>query len=311
MDDTILCSAYHHPAGVDGRYPKGLIYPGCLKLYQVLDEGIASSVIERACNIVFLSARPHLFKNFLEYHSYQKFKRLVHEGMLHAFPTLLPGALIPSALGAVLHICLRNNSWRFAGRIKYKTFREFRDLYREYDFIFSGDDGQGDLLAGQLMVADSMLEEEEEDIAKEGCRVLAVLIHHVLHPEYQPCCSFEDSRERIFFHDTYVGVSVDLHNSYPHLVTAEQLVSIASSATEQFESACGLYPEWPEEAREIAEEQLRRDLERAGVIIRKAGLKVPAPLKSIEQLDLPPFSDTSSDPELDEDTSFEDGTDCE
>eukprot|EP00913_Durusdinium_trenchii_P032452 g30383.t1 len=55
------------------------------------------------------------------------------------------------------------------GRYKHTVFQQYTCLYREYDFIFCGDNGQGDLLAGQLM-----MQGPDED------RPVAVLIHEVI-----------------------------------------------------------------------------------------------------------------------------------
>jgi len=44
-------------------------------------------------NLVFLSARPHVYKDVAEKRVYAKFERLLKNRSLHAMPTLLPGDL--------------------------------------------------------------------------------------------------------------------------------------------------------------------------------------------------------------------------
>ena len=43
IDDTLLCSGGHFPAGVDRRFPRKAIYPGVCALYRELDLGLAST----------------------------------------------------------------------------------------------------------------------------------------------------------------------------------------------------------------------------------------------------------------------------
>ena len=46
IDDTLVCSAGHYPAGVDRRLPKGCPYPGACALLNELDAGHALRVSE-------------------------------------------------------------------------------------------------------------------------------------------------------------------------------------------------------------------------------------------------------------------------
>merc|ERR1711920_796320 len=84
--------------------------------------------------------------------SYSLFESLVKEGRMHTVPTLLPGRL-DAALSALLtYSCLKTKAWQWVGHAKYDTFLVFAQLFPEYDFIFCGDNGQGDLMAGQMML---------------------------------------------------------------------------------------------------------------------------------------------------------------
>merc|ERR1719471_2468551 len=106
--------------------------------------------------------------------SYQQFRGLVRTGHMHSFPTLLPGRLWNGFLAVTSSACYGAKAWDAVGRHKYTTYRRFRDLYQEYDYIFCGDNGQGDLLAGQMMLA------EQAGMEAFGPRMLCVLIHRVM-----------------------------------------------------------------------------------------------------------------------------------
>jgi len=157
-------------------------------------------------NLVFLSARPHAFKDLTESSSYKRFIRLYDDGRLHTHPTLLAGSMrsglqaiwgdvaakfraylgntiqLTSALFLSIDEKLQNppglapfrksaehwvqeesvlildssvlgvnSNWESVGRFKAETFEKFADLYPECNFIFIGDDGQGDVLAAEMM----------------------------------------------------------------------------------------------------------------------------------------------------------------
>ena len=89
VDDTLYSSGGKFPAGADEEYPKHQLYPGCLKFFKYLDHQGAED--DSACNLVFLSARPHAYKDVAEEHSYRLFKKLYREKKMHVIPTLLPG----------------------------------------------------------------------------------------------------------------------------------------------------------------------------------------------------------------------------
>ena len=82
VDDTLSSSGGSWPAGMDTSYPKKTVYPGVLGFYRELDIGTSgqfhvryfckllppppgSEVWDdlRVGNLVFLSARPHVYKD--------------------------------------------------------------------------------------------------------------------------------------------------------------------------------------------------------------------------------------------------------
>jgi len=283
LDDTLNCSG-GAPAGADKQYPKKAVYPGCCPFYEAI-LGLTPELPE--VNLVFLSARPHVYKNYAEAGSYAMFRTLNESDdpaggpQLHTYPTLLPGQIASSTFGALCLLCMKNRSWRWVGEDKYETFKKYRQLYREYNFIFCGDDGQGDLLAGEMMI-DEDLEDEEE----LGPHVTAVVIHcgptgderlSVTPPEERgPNWKEEMAARGLYLHKTYVGAAVDVHIRAPELMTAQEVAEIANKAVNTFDTLRYVYPDWDEENREEAEFELQEDLDRASVIAKKAGLSVQA-----------------------------------
>jgi hypothetical protein len=97
VDDTLSCSGGSYPAGIDTSYPKKALYPGVLAFYRELDLGCSGPDIwnsDRVGNLVFLSARPHVYKDALEQHSYELFKKLRRDRGLYSSPSLLAGSLV-------------------------------------------------------------------------------------------------------------------------------------------------------------------------------------------------------------------------
>lgn len=168
MDDTLISSGGHFPSGCDRTYPKGVVYPGCLTLFRILDTGWRT---HRTSNLAFLSARPHVYKSWAENKSYDYFRELLNEGRLHSMPTMLPGQLALGLWAMLTYPCLKTRAWKRVGELKYETYKRFARLYLEYDFVFCGDDGQGDLWAGERMTAagrseltiDEFMDESDED----------------------------------------------------------------------------------------------------------------------------------------------------
>lgn len=187
IDDTLYSSGGHAPAGVDKRYPKHALYPGLLRLYHELDGqyradnllkrlagagGLKAKFLPKAAlarqesermegddrlefedepytNLVFLSARPHIYKDWSERVSYRLFKQLLLEGRLHDMPTLVPGRAWPSIRAVLRLIRKRYDAWKEVGEVKYESILMLKHLYPNYSMVFFGDDGQGDLLAAE------------------------------------------------------------------------------------------------------------------------------------------------------------------
>jgi len=146
IDDTLLAGG-GFPAGMDKRYGKKVLYPGVLAFYKELDLGVTGPDEWQdgyLGNLTFLSARPHVYKDVLQKKSFEKFARMRERGM-HTNASLLAGDLSSGR-----EFMVKNDFGPMAEK-KAQNFREFASIYPEYSYVFVGDNGQGDLRAGEMM----------------------------------------------------------------------------------------------------------------------------------------------------------------
>lgn len=303
VDDTLYSSGGRFPAGCDTRFPKHMVYPGCLRLFQAICQAnVSECEAERidgpSCDLVFLSARPHVYKDLMEDYSYRLFRDLVEDGRMHAFPTLLPGRL-KSSFGAMLKTpCLGSWAWKHVAEIKYNTFLSFQELYLEYDFVFCGDNGQGDLLAAQLMCQgqgaagassppDSgstfgrLLKSLSMQSAAPPRSGLCFALIHEVKPEAQVMAR-ECQKERgnlwrsslaasgIVLHSSYIGAAVALHHRYENIMPLEVLAEVAKAAVEELAAAQDAQHDWDWAGGAL--EAILEDLKDANALMQAAGL---------------------------------------
>lgn len=153
VDDTLTSSGGSYPAGIDKRYAKRVVYPGVIGLYRELDLPIIGpeEFPSNTGNLVFLSARPHLYKDMSEKHNFAKFQKLRERegvdgrGGLHTIPSLLAGDLTSG------REFMMTNDYEPLARKKFDNFKRFVSIYPEYRHVLICDNGQGDVRAGELM----------------------------------------------------------------------------------------------------------------------------------------------------------------
>ena len=153
VDDTLTSSGGSYPAGIDKRYTKRVVYPGVIGLYRELDLGIhgVDEFLSNSGNLVFLSARPHLYKDMSEKHNFAKFQKLRERegvdgrGGLHTVPSLLAGDITSGR-----EFMMTNDFGPLALK-KFDNFKRFVSIYPEYRHVFICDNGQGDVRAGEMM----------------------------------------------------------------------------------------------------------------------------------------------------------------
>ena len=153
VDDTLCSSGGSYPAGIDKRYGKKVVYPGVLAFYRELDLGTRGPdewPENRVGNLVFLSARPHVYKDMSEKINFAKFEKLRVIGNdgrkgMHTVPSLLTGD-IASGRNYIV-----SNDMEPLALKKFDNFKRYVSIYPEFHHTFICDNGQGDVRAGEMM----------------------------------------------------------------------------------------------------------------------------------------------------------------
>jgi hypothetical protein len=160
----------------DARYPKKTVYPGVLQFYAELDSGPGPEP-GRAGDLTFVTARPGDRLGLVEDAT---IKALAERGQLSA--NVLAGSFT------------RLIGNRTIAEKKLENFLEYRRLYPEYDFVFVGDSGQGDIHFGQRML----------ELAPGAVR--AVFIHDVV--ATPDLARRELAASGVHLFDTYIGAAL-------------------------------------------------------------------------------------------------------
>ncbi len=226
VDDTLFSSGGRFPAGMDTKFSHHTLYPGVLAFYKELDLGLFDAShgewpADWKGNLAFVSARPHVYKDWSQAKSYKLFDRLKANEGLHTSPTLLAGELFSSFQ------MFRGDFLPMANQ-KFKNFCEYSKLYPEYSFVFIGDNGQGDVQAAEMMIKHA-----------KG-RVEAVFIHKVqklhLTPGYEDGSREKWERMGIVFFKTYIGACLEACKR--GLVSTRGLQAVARAAVRDFPRLC-------------------------------------------------------------------------
>jgi len=222
VDDTLTCAGGSWPAGMDVSYPKKALYPGVLAFYRELDLGTVGQDdwdnSNRVGNLVFLSARPHVYKSVSENVSYDKFRTLQKERGLYTSPSLLAGSLDTGG-----QFMVKGDSEPLALK-KFENFREYLTLYPEYSCIFIGDNGQGDVRTAELVYKDATFN-------KNLHRVYV----HQIQPRHVTYCrdpSLTLHDPRMCYFGTYIDAALD---AFAHkLIRASGLRKIMEESCRDF-----------------------------------------------------------------------------
>lgn len=169
---------------------------------------------------MFLSARPHLYQDVSENISFEKFRELKKINAMHTLPSLLSGDLDTGT-----QFLLSENMEHLAKK-KFENLKEYMDLYPEYQHIFIGDSGQGDVRAAEMIF----------DTVDFHSKLERVYIHEVT-PLEKVCAHDALSKTRfhpkIFYFKSYVDAALD---AYVHrLIGAAGLARVCTDAVRDFE----------------------------------------------------------------------------
>ncbi|MGE0492037.1 MAG: phosphatase domain-containing protein [Vulcanimicrobiota bacterium] len=165
IDDTIYASIH------DRRYPRGTRYPGVLAFYEEVQRA-SLGPDSNLTGLVLLTARPSDRLGLVERWTKRQLAR-------HGLPE-------PIVLGGSL-AALRSHQSMAAKKLQ--NFNQYQALYPEFDFLFVGDSGQGDVLLAQALHANF------------ADRLYGALIHH-LGPQPQ--------QEGIHYFESYLEAAVVL-----------------------------------------------------------------------------------------------------
>lgn len=190
IDDTVFCKLHDH------RWPRGMIYPGVLSLFEALDRGGDDDPFDLG-DLTFVTARPADAWGLVETWS----RATLHRA----------GVSRLSVLSGSFRALLTKDA--MATR-KLENIARYRRLFPEYQLVFLGDSGQGDVLVGERL------------IQVEAAAVRLVLIHDVVNTPEEVRAEY--AAKGIYFHDTYVGAAAV---AYEHgLISRDGLLAVAKEA---------------------------------------------------------------------------------
>jgi len=241
----------------------------------------------RPNSLVFLSARPHVYKRWTEQHFFRRVATpLVNSGGVDAMPGLLPGSFQSGMASMWRGFQLlrwapdfRAEMWRELGLHKFKTFQEYMKLYPECDFCFVGDNGQGDLLAAELMAEESARLQQKAATLSSPARVLCCLVHAVQDMELglstHESCSLAERQARwrhgnILLGSSYVKLALEAYLA--GILDADAVTRVANATENDLQRLCARHPSGPDYAQIMQEcsvlaeevqdvrERLREDL---------------------------------------------------
>lgn len=225
VDDTLTCSGGSYPAGVDTSYPKKAVYPGVLAFYRELDLGVAgdeewSESLQG--NLVFLSARPHVYKDMSEHVTYDKFTLLQQTRGLYTSPSLLAGDLQTGS-----RFILKDDLEPLAEN-KFRKLTEYIALYPEYSCIFIGDNGQGDARMAEMIL----------DSAQYKRNLNRIYIHEVIPLQRthikEPKLKTHHPKSPIVYFKSYVEAAIDAYKNDLIRLTGLRRVMMESLADYEY-----------------------------------------------------------------------------
>ncbi|HWK80741.1 MAG TPA: phosphatase domain-containing protein [Thermomicrobiales bacterium] len=222
IDDTVFARLHDH------RYPAKTVYPGVLAFLEELDRG-PGMVPDETGDLTFVTARPTAIGGFIEGQTRQ---------------TLIRAGIPPSTILTGSLFALTSHA-RMAGR-KLEMFSRYRLLFPEYDFIFIGDNGQGDAEFGRRM-----LEMAPDEVA-------AIFIHDVTGAEHRATTTWEE--DGLIYFDTYIGAAIEAWQK--GLITREGVNRVATET----QAALAAIPFRHEEDREKVHSDHALDLQRVSML---------------------------------------------
>ena len=173
IDDTALAKIH------ETRYPRGTVIPGIIAFYEALDLGPRDAPLSRG-DLTFVTARPADALGLMKSYSRES---LTKAGF----------ADLSIMTGSIFHLATHD---AMAAK-KVANIAHYATLFPEYDLVFVGDSGQGDIAVG------------EQILQAHGDVVKAVFIHDVV--ALDAGRRAELAAKGIWVVDTYVGAAAKAH----------------------------------------------------------------------------------------------------
>lgn len=224
----------------DARYPRGTVYPGVRQFYAELD-------LAPAGDLTFLTARPNDSMGVIKDRTHRSLaKRGVQQKVV-----------VAGTLGSLL------SNPKIAAK-KLQNFSQYRHIFPEYDFVFTGDSGQGDVLVAEKMI---------------GPEVRGRFIHDVV--ATPPAVREQYRQQGIHFFDTYVGAALAAQGQ--GLLGLEACRRVALAAAEDF----GVTAFANEPQRQARRSELQSDLDRLNARLAPDQQVALPTLRPLEEFKLP------------------------
>jgi hypothetical protein len=230
----------------------------------------------RVGNLVFLSARPHVYKDISEKANFKKFEKLQLAGEdgrkgMHTVPSLLAGD-ITSGTNYIF-----SNDFEHLAVKKFDNFKRYVSIFPEFKHVFVADNGQGDVRAGDMMFDKFPYEFEAlyVHVVQERSRTYGYNPEAFRRKDFRPC-----------FFTTYPEAAVHAATiADPPLISLKGMRRVCADAAKDFQSIPNT--KWTT-ARMKAERrlELNQALWRANLILEANGLD-PVPLIESEELWVP------------------------
>ncbi len=230
IDDTFYCNLK------DTRYPRGTVYPGVRAFYA-----------ELTGDLTFLTARPQDPMGVIKDKTHKTLQKRGVEKKV----------VVAGTLGSLL------SNEKIAAK-KLENFNQVRHIFPEYDFVFTGDSGQGDVILASKMTVPE---------------IRGRFIHDVVATPQQK--REEYARQGIDFFDNYVGAA--LAAQARGAMSLDSVRRVAVAACDDF--GLTAFADEPQRQARLAELQI--DLNRLNAQL-PSDQHVHAPaLRPLEELPLP------------------------
>ena len=153
IDDTIFPNkhtSFPGLAGIDYSWQGGVPYPGIEKFYEIFYSKINNEISKYS---TILSAtpscgKPSRLKNKSLLNTLKKFGFI--QGSDSKFK--MGQSFIQWGINKVTSNLIPDERLEDYGRLKFERFKQYIRIFPEHDIFFIGDNGQGDVLAGNLML---------------------------------------------------------------------------------------------------------------------------------------------------------------